>query len=218
MIRPGDRIALGLSGGKDSMTALYTLAMLRKILPQPFSVLAITVDLGWPESDWSAIAGYCEKLDVPHQLISTKISSVIFQHRQEANPCSLCAKMRRGALNDAAVATGCNVVALGHHREDAIETMLMNMIYNGRIHCFQPVTWLDRKQLRLIRPLLYVAERTTHTTAKRMGFPLITNPCPAAGNTKRQHVKEMLRQLAKQDSATPRRLLTAVKHLWSPLP
>lgn len=218
MIRPDDHIALGLSGGKDSMTALYTLAMLRKILPQPFSVLAITVDLGWPEIDWGAIGEYCQRLDIPHQIVYTKISSVVFHIRQESNPCSLCAKMRRGALNDAAVAAGCNVVALGHHREDAIETMLMNMVYNGRIHCFQPVTWLDRRQLRLIRPMLYVAERTTRTAAKNLGFPLIANPCPAAGNTKRQLAKELLRQLSKNDSATPRRLLTAVKQLWNPLP
>lgn len=218
MIRPGDNIAVGLSGGKDSMTALYALAMLRNILPQPFSVGAIIVDLGWPESDWSDIKEFCQRLDVPCQVVATQIGPLLFNVRKESNPCSLCAKMRHGALHEAAVAAGCNVVALGHHREDAIETVFMNMFYNGRIACFQPVAWLDRRKVRLIRPLLYVAEKTTAAAAAKYGFPLANNPCPAEGNTKRQQIKDMLRQHVADDPAIPRRLLTAVKSLWAPLP
>lgn len=214
MIREGDRIAVGVSGGKDSLVTLYTLAMLRRMIPVDFSLTAITIDMGWPGSNLSKIHALCADLDIPFLPVRTEIASVLFDLRKETNPCALCAKMRHGVLNETAVQANCNVVALGHHSNDAVETVFLNMFYNGRIACFQPVTFLDRTNLRLIRPMLYVSEKTTARVARKLALPVIHNPCPANGNTKRQHIKEMLALQAKQDKALPKRLLAAVKTLW----
>ncbi len=214
MLRTGDKVAVGVSGGKDSLTTLYALATLRGILPLRFSVMAIVVDMGWPGSDWTAVGDFCKSLDVCLKVVNTRIGPLLFEKRRETNPCALCSRMRHGALNKAAAEAGCNVVALGHHREDAIETLFMNLIYNGRIDCFKPVVDLDRSSLRLIRPMLYVAEKTCTRAAKKFSFPVQFNPCPADGNTRRQHVKELLLAESKQAPAIPRRLLTAIKSLW----
>ncbi|MGI6366561.1 MAG: tRNA 2-thiocytidine biosynthesis TtcA family protein [Bacillota bacterium] len=214
MLREGDRVAVGVSGGKDSLTALYTLAMLRSMIPVSYSLTAITVDMGWPGSDWTGLRALCGQLGVPLHVVSTQIAAVLFEQRRETNPCSLCSKMRHGALNDTAKKLGCNVVALGHHSDDAVETVFLNMFYAGRIACFNPVTELDRTGLRLIRPMLYISEKTTARVARKLELPVSHNPCPANGNSKRQHIKEMLAQQAREDKLIPRRLQAAVKALW----
>ena len=216
MLRDGDRVAVGVSGGKDSLTTLYTLVQLRKMLPLKFELIAVTIDMGWPSSDWSGLRDFCDSLEIPFELIPTQIGPILFDIRREPNPCSLCSKMRHGALNAAAKGLSCNVVALGHHRDDAIETVFMNMFFNGRINCFDPVTTLERSQIRLIRPMLYVSEKITAEVAHKLNLPVGHNPCPANGNSKRQQIKEMLAEQTKQDKVVPKRLLTAVKTLWHP--
>lgn len=214
MLREGDQVAVGVSGGKDSLATLYTLAMLRDMIPVSYSLTAITIDMGWPGSDWTGLRRLCEQLDIPCHVVSTQIAAVLFEQRRESNPCSLCSKMRHGVLNDTAKKLGCNVVALGHHSDDAIETVFLNMFYTGRIACFAPVTELDRAGLRLIRPMLYVSEKTTARVARKLELPVSHNPCPANGKSKRQQIKDMLAQQTQQDKLIPRRLLAAVKTLW----
>lgn len=214
LIQNGDRVAVGVSGGKDSLVALYALAQLKSMLPIDFSLAAVLIDLGWPHRDWSGINNFCLELGIPFKLVQTQIAAVLFEIRQEANPCSLCAKMRHGLLNDTAKQLGCNVVALGHHSDDAIETVFLNMFYNGRIACFQPATTLDRSQIRLIRPLLYVSEKTTAHVARKLALPVSANPCPANGKTKRDEIKKMLAEQIKKDKLIANRLLAAVKTLW----
>lgn len=214
MIREGDKIALGLSGGKDSLVALYTLSRLRQMIPVTYSLEAIAVDMGWPGVDWDPVAAYCESLGLPFTLVPSRLGEILFAARRETNPCSLCAKIRRGLLHSQAKINGSNVVALGHTSDDAIETVFLNMFYAGRIDCFKPANNLDRTGLRLIRPLLYVSERTTALVAKKLGLPVRENPCPANGKSKRQTVKEVLARQRLGDRFSDARLLAAVKGLW----
>ena len=174
MIEAGDKIAVGVSGGKDSLALLMFLAELRKYHGKPFEIEAITIDLGLG-MDYSGIERLCEKLDVPFTLVQTQISQVIFDHRKESNPCSLCAKMRRGALNQALLDRGLNKLALGHHFDDAVETFMMNLLYEGRIGCFQPVTNLDRMGVIQIRPMLYLHEKTVDNYVRRAELPVLEN-------------------------------------------
>ena len=198
MIAPGDRIAVGVSSGKDSLTLLAAMARLRAFYPIPFELEAITVDMGVPGMDFGPVAEFCQTLDVPYTRVSTEINHIIFDLRQEKNPCALCAKMRRGALHDAMLERGLNKVALGHHYDDAIETFFLSLFYEGRLSCFQPVTDLDRTGIVQIRPLLYCGEGLIRNAAARNGFPVVHNPCPANGNTRRQEVKELIADLSKQ--------------------
>lgn len=195
MLEQGDRVAVGVSGGKDSLTLLRILAALREFHPSGFSLYAITLDMGYPEMDFSPVAELCRALDVPFLIRPTQIRQVIFDIRQEPNPCALCAKMRRGALNEEAKKLGCNKVALGHHFDDAVETFLLSLLYEGRISCFLPVTYLDRTDLTVIRPMLYIHEQTIRTFAERERLPVVHNPCPADRNTKREDVKQLLFEL-----------------------
>jgi tRNA(Ile)-lysidine synthase TilS/MesJ len=195
MIEPGDTVAVGVSGGKDSLTLLAVLASLRGFYPKPFTLIAITLDMGYPEMDFSAVAALCEKLGVPYHIRETQIKQVVFDERREKNPCSLCAKMRRGALNNAALSLGANKVALGHHWDDAVETFMLSLIYEGRISCFQPVTLLDRSGVTQIRPLLYARERAIRNFAARQALPIVHNPCPVDKHTKREDVKALLYEL-----------------------
>lgn len=192
MIAPNDRLAVGVSGGKDSLLTLVALAQLRRFYPIPFTLEAITLEMGMPGMDFSPVAALCEKLGVPYTLKPTDISDIIFNQRHEKNPCALCAKMRRGALNDLAVERGCNKVALGHHRDDALETLLLSLFYEGRLHTFQPVTQLSRSGLTVIRPLLYVSEKYVIGMARKLELPVVKSTCPANGYTKRQEMKELL--------------------------
>ncbi len=198
MIRPGDHIAVGVSGGKDSLVLLASLARLREFYPVPFTVEAITLDLGIAGMDFTPVAEWCADMGVPFTLIPTEINHIIFNVRKEKNPCSMCAKMRRGALHGALQERGIKKIALGHHYDDAIETFYMSLFYEGRLSCFQPVTYLDRTDITQIRPLLYCGEGHIRTVAEREQFPVVHNPCPANGATKRQEVKELIDTLSQR--------------------
>lgn len=195
MLSPGDRVAVGVSGGKDSLALLRLLAELRFHSAVPFELLAVTLDMGYEELDFSPVADLCARLQVPYTLRQTQIREIVFDIRKEENPCALCAKLRRGILNETAVELGANKVALGHHYDDTVETFALSLIYEGRISCFQPVTYLDRTGLTLIRPMLYLHEKTIRNFAERENLPVVHNPCPADKNTKREDVKALLYEL-----------------------
>lgn len=211
MIQPGDRICVGVSGGKDSLALLAALAGLRRFYPVSFSLEAVTLDLGFPDMDFTPVADWCARLEVPYRVRHTNIKEVVFDLRQESNPCSLCAKLRRGSLHDAALECGCGVVALGHHRDDVLETFLLSLLYEGRIGCFSPVSYLSRKQLRMIRPLLYLTEDELAALAVRENFPVVKNVCPADRNSKRFEMKATIRQLEEQFPGFRTRTFGAVK-------
>lgn len=212
MIQDGDRVAVGVSGGKDSLVLLGALANLSRFYPKKFSVLALTLDMGY-DSDYTQIKEYCNKFGVEHLVKRTNIKDVIFDYRKEGNPCSLCAKMRRGALNDFAIENGCRKVALGHHNDDVLETFLLSLFYEGRISCFSPVTYLDRTDIYQIRPLIYTREGDIKGAARRNEVPVLKSPCPADGVTKRQEIKELLAHMDKTVNAgLKKRLFTAIKN------
>lgn len=216
MIAENDRIAVGVSGGKDSLTLLTALANLRRFYPIPFEVVAITLEMGYAEMDFTPVQALCDQLGVQYIRVPTQISQIIFDVRKETNPCSLCAKMRRGALHEAALAAGCHKVALGHHFDDVVETCLLSLFYEGRISCFKPVTWLDRRDITLIRPLLYTDEGQIRRFAARQALPVVHNPCPADGNTKRQEIKELLASLEQSMPGVRQRIFGAMQR--HPLP
>ena len=191
MIDAGETVAVGVSGGKDS---LLTLAALQ-FYPVPFQVHAITLETGTPNMSFDAVADLCRELDVPYTRISVPVYQIVFEERKEKNPCSLCAKLRRGSLNTALGELGISKIALGHHFDDAVETMLMNLLFEGRIGCFQPVTYLDRSGITQIRPLLYCHEDEIRRAVEKLKLPVVHNPCPANGSTRRQEVKELLVEL-----------------------
>ena len=197
MIDEGDRIAVGVSGGKDSLALLVALSQLSRFYPHHFTVVAITLEMGYDEMDFSPVQTLCDKLGVEYIRVPTQIGPIVFDIRHEENPCSLCAKLRRGVLHDAARKAGCSKVALGHHFDDVVETYMLSLFYEGRISCFSPVTYLDRADITLIRPLLYVPEHYVRSFAKRHELPIVHNPCPADGNTKRQEIKDLLKSLEK---------------------
>ena len=220
MIEEGDRIAVGVSGGKDSLALLVALANLRRFYPKHYEVVAITLEMGYEEMDFSAVQALCDSLGVEYIRVPTQIKQIVFDIRREENPCSLCAKLRRGALHDAALAAGCKKVALGHHFDDVVETYMLSLMYEGRISCFKPVTWLDRRGITLIRPLLYTPEHYIRSFARRENLPIVHNPCPADGNTKRQEVKELLRTLEKENRGLRERIFGAIQRYpldgWAP--
>ena len=195
MISEGDRIAVGVSGGKDSLTLLVLLAELRKYYPKRFELEALTVDMGLDGMDFSPVAALCAQLDVPYTCKHTQIGPIIFDYRKEKNPCSMCAKMRRGALNQELLRLGFSKVALGHHYDDAVETFLMSLLFEGRLSCFQPVTYLDRTGVTQIRPMLYLTEGMVRNFAAREGLPVVHNNCPADKHTKREEIKQLIEQL-----------------------
>ena len=197
MIAPNDRLAVGVSGGKDSLLTLVALAQLRRFYPIPFTLEAITLEMGMPGMDFSPVAALCETLEVPYQRIQVPVYQIVFEERREKNPCSLCAKLRRGSLNTALTERGIHKIALGHHYDDAIETLLMNLLFEGRIGCFQPVTYLNRTGVTQIRPLLYCREDEIRRAAERLQLPVVHNPCPADGSSRRQEIKELIGQLEK---------------------
>ena len=215
MIKSGDRIAVGVSGGKDSVVLLRLLAGLREYFDKPFELAAITIDMGLG-MDYSEIGRLCEELNVPYHIVKTEIAPIIFDHRKEKNPCSMCAKMRRGALNQAILDLGFHKLALGHHYDDAVETFMMSLIYEGRISCFQPVTDLDRTGIVQIRPMLYIHEKTVDNFAKRMELPIIENRCPVDKTTKREEIKQLIFELSKTYPDLKERIFGAMQRL--PLP
>ena len=209
MIRDGDSIAVGISGGKDSLTLLYSLAELRRFYPAKFELKAISVNLGY-EIDYSRIEKLCSDLNVEFKIVNTEIKSIVFDIRKEENPCSLCSKLRKGAFNDAAKEFGCNKAAYAHHRDDVIETFLMSLIYEGRVHSFSPVTYLDRTDITLIRPLIYVNECDIVGFKNKYDLPVFRNPCPADGYPQREDVKTLRQQLDSDAPGIRDRLVRAV--------
>lgn len=215
MIAPGDKIGVGVSGGKDSLALLVFLAELRKYHSNPFTLEAITIDLGMG-MDYSKIAQLCEKLEVPFTLVPTQIAPVIFDYRKEKNPCSMCSKMRRGALNQALLDRGLNKLALGHHYDDAVETFMMSLLFEGRISCFQPVTDLDRTGIIQIRPMLYIHEKSVDNFAKRYDLPILENRCPVDKQTKREEIKQLIYELSATYPELKERIFGAMQRF--PLP
>jgi len=213
MISPGDKIAVGVSGGKDSLVLLQLLSGLRQYMD--FDLEAITIDMGLG-MDYGPVAAWCEDLEVPYAVIKTEIGPIIFDHRKEKNPCSMCAKMRRGALNQAILERGIRKIALGHHYDDAVETFLMSLLYEGRISCFQPVTDLDRTGVIQIRPMLYIHEKTVDNFAQRMSLPVVENRCPVDKTTKREEIKKLVYELSSTYPDLKERIFGAMQRL--PLP
>lgn len=217
LIQPYDKIAVGLSGGKDSTVMLYALSVLQKTLPIPFELQGISLDVGW-NNDYQIIGQYCQQLGIPFHLEQTNIGRIVYEERKETNPCSLCANMRRGAINHTAKALGCNKVALGHHLDDALETFLMSLVFEGRMHTFSPRTYLSRADITVIRPMIYVYEKDIITAARQLELPVVPNNCPADGITKRHTMKEELSRLEAMNSTVRERMLHAITtSLWAPL-
>ena len=215
MIQPGDKIGVGVSGGKDSLALLAFLAELRNYNSNPFDIEAITIDMGLG-MDYSGIAEMCKKLEVPYTVVETQIASIIFDYRKEKNPCSMCSKMRRGALNQALLDRGMNKLALGHHYDDAVETFMMSLIFEGRISCFQPVTDLDRTGIIQIRPMLYIHEQSIDNFTVRQNLPVIENRCPVDKQTKREEVKKLVYDLSATYPDLKERIFGAMQRF--PLP
>lgn len=216
MIEEGDRIAVGVSGGKDSLTLLVLMAALRDFYPKKFELEALSIDLGLEGMDFSPVEELCRSLNVPFTVISTEIGKIIFDYRQEKNPCSMCAKMRRGALAKAMVDRGIQKIALGHHRDDAVETFVMSLLYEGRISCFQPVTYLDRMDVTQIRPMLYISEQAVAHFAERKQLPIVRNTCPADKHTKREEIKSLVYELGGRYPQIKDQIFFAMQRL--PLP
>ena len=210
MIQDGDKIAVGISGGKDSLTLLYALSALRRFYPHPFELHAVTVDLGFENLNLGKIEALCKELDVPYTIVPTQIASIVFDQRKEKNPCALCAKMRKGALNEAIRGAGCNKIAYAHHKDDVVETLMLSLIYEGRFHTFAPVTFLDRMNLTVIRPLVYMKEADVIGFVHKHDVPVVKSPCPADGHTRREYVKQLLRQLNLENPGVKDRMFTAV--------
>jgi len=210
MIEEGDKIAVGISGGKDSIALLHALKGLQRFYPKKFELYAITIDLGFENQNFTAIKELCEELEVPYKLVSSQIADIIFKQRKEGSPCSLCAKMRKGALNEEIKKLGCNKVAYGHHKDDIIETMMLSLIYEGRFHSFSPKTYLDRMDLTVIRPLMYVREMDIKGFINAYNISIAKSECPVDGYTKRQYVKELLKGINMENPGTMERMFTAI--------
>ena len=210
LIDENDKIAIGISGGKDSLTLLYALHEMQSFYTKHFEIHAFTVDLGFGIQDFDAIRALCADFSIPYTVIPTEISTIVFETRQESNPCSLCAKMRKGALNQAAKGAGCNKIAYAHHRDDIIETMLLSLLYEGRFYTFSPKTFLDRMELTVIRPMMYVSEADVIGFKNKYSLPVCKNPCPVDGKTKREYVKTLVRNLNAENPGVKDRLFRAI--------
>ena len=210
MIEEGDVIGVGISGGKDSLALLNALAEMRRFYPKKYEVKAITVDMGFEGSDYSRIEEFCKGLNVEYRVVKTDIAKIIFDVRKEPNPCSLCAKMRRGSLHAAACEMGCNKVALGHHFDDATETFMLNLFFEGRLGCFSPVTYLSNRQITLIRPLIYATERDVQYFARRRELPVATSLCPEDHATEREKMKNLLAELERSNKGLKHRIFNAM--------
>lgn len=210
MIEAGDHIAVGISGGKDSLALLYALHGLMHFYPKQFTISAISVDLGFPGFDLSPVKELCERFSVPYTIISTDIGKILFQERKESNPCSLCATMRKGALNKTAKELGCNKVAYAHHMDDIVETMLLSLIYEGRFYAFSPYTYLDRMDLTVIRPLMLVPEADVIGFKNQYALPVCKNLCPVDGHTKREYVKILTKRLETENPGAKNNFFHAI--------
>lgn len=210
LIEDGDRIAVGISGGKDSLTLLHALHGLQRFYPRHFELGAVTVDLGYSECDFTPVKELTKELNIPYEIIRTDIARILFEERKESNPCSLCAKMRKGALNQAVKEAGYNKVAYAHHKDDIIETMLLSLLFEGRFYSFSPKTYLDRMELTVIRPIMFVEESEIIGFKNKYGLPVVTSRCPIDGYTKRQYAKELVKSLNKEHPGSKQRMFTAI--------
>lgn len=213
MIDDGDRIAVGLSGGKDSVALLTALSEMRKFYPKKYSLIAITVDMRFNDkaADYTVLSELCEELSVPYIIKRTSLADVIFKIRKEKNPCSLCAKMRRGILHDTAIENNCNKVALGHHMDDAVETFLMNLFRGGNIDSFCPVTYLSRKNIYAIRPMILASEALVAGAVNKRKLPVIKSQCPMDKTSERQKTKELIYNLNKEYPALREKIIGALQ-------
>ena len=225
MIAEGDKIFVGLSGGKDSTLLLNALALYRRFSPEHFTLEAITIDMGLKDTSkeqMQALSDYCARLNVPHHIVKTDIAEIIFDARKESNPCSLCAKMRRGALNSKINELGGGKLALGHNADDVAETMLLSLIYEGRFSCFPPTAYMSNSKVSLIRPLIYIEEGDIKSTVERLNLPIVHNPCPMNHVSKREYVKDLIKHICKDVPFAKDRILGAIYHpernnLWHPV-
>ena len=216
MISEGDRIAVGISGGKDSMLLLAVMNHLRTYYPIPFSLEAITIELGFEGKDFTPVQQFCDELGIPYTCLKTDIKEIVFDVRKEDNPCSLCSKMRRGAINDAITQRGIHKLALGHHFDDAVETFMMSLLFEGRISCFRPVTFLDRSGVTQIRPLVYAGEKKIANLAAELQLPIVENPCPEDKTSKRYEIKKLLAQMSQDYPDLKSKIFGAMQRM--PLP
>lgn len=212
LIQSGDTVCVGVSGGKDSMLLLYAMALYRKFSPNKYNLIAATLHMGLEPFDLSPVYELCEKLEVPYTVKKTEIAKIIFEERKEKNPCSLCAKMRRGALIDLCKELGANKMALGHHRDDALETLLLSMLYEGRIHTFHPRTYLSRSDITQIRPMAYVSEKHVIHMVKTLNLPVVKSTCPANGYTRREDMKKLLDHITKTIPNARELMLSALQN------
>lgn len=212
MIQNNDRIAVGVSGGKDSLVLLHAFKLMQDYSPLEFELFPVTIDLGWGD-DWGPVSDYCAVLGLPHKIVETRIGPLVFEERQESNPCALCANLRSGSLNRTAIALGCNKVALGHHLDDAVVTLMMSMIFEGQYRTFTPVTYLSRMDLSLIRPLVYVEEKLISKMASSLNLPVQSSRCPVTGATNRDTIKAFLNDLESQYPYSKRRMLKAMENV-----
>jgi len=222
MIEAGDRIAVGISGGKDSMVLLSAMKHLQTYYPKPFELSALTIEIGFPDMDYGVVADFCQTLGVPYIQIKTDIREIVFDIRKESNPCSLCAKMRRGALNTAMKEHGFNKLALGHHFDDAVETFMMSLLFEGRLNCFKPVTYMSRMDVTQIRPMVYAGELRIANLAESLGLPVVPNTCPEDESSKRAEIKALLANMAKTYPDLKSKVFGAMQRLpidgWAPAP
>ncbi len=226
MIQDGDRIAVGISGGKDSMLLLEALHSYSKFSNEKFSVVGIHIDMGFKDADkakFEEIQSYFDNKGIEFHIVHTDIAEIIFDIRKESNPCSLCSKMRRGALCTKANELNCNKIALGHHADDVLETMLLSLAYESRFSTFQPTSYLDRTKVTVIRPFVYLEEKYIVSAVRRYDLPVFKNPCPADKHTERQNAKEFVNRLVKEIPDIKDHMLSALFHpernnLWPEKP
>ena len=214
MITDNDRIAVGIYGGKDSLTMLLALHGLMRFYPKPFTLHAVTVDLGFDSLDLDKIQELCNKIEIPYTIVKTQIAEIVFEGHREENPCSLCAKLRKGAFNNAIKKEGCNKIAYAHHRDDMIATMFLSLLYEGRFQALEPVTYLEKSGLTLIRPLLYMRESDVVGFTNKAALPVVKSPCPADGKTRRKYVEELLRRIDRENPGAKNRIFTAIENGW----
>lgn len=212
MIEDGDRIAVGVSGGKDSLVALIAMKQLQRFYPKQFYLEAITIDMGFDNMDFSAVEALCAELNIPYHTEQSDIKQIIFDYRKEENPCSLCANLRRGAMCSAAKEREINKIVYGHHFDDVINTFYLSLLYEGRLNCFAPVTYLERMDVTVLRPLIYVEEKDIMRYAEKVHLPVVKSTCPADKHTKRQYVADLLDALDKENPGLRKRIFTAVQN------
>ncbi len=210
MINDDDKLLIGVSGGKDSVLLLYAMSLYRRFCKNRFELFAVTLDLGLSETDYSPVAELCRKIDVPYEVLHTDIGKVVFEIREESNPCALCAKLRRGAMSNAAIKYGCNKILLGHNREDVLETLFLSLLYEGRINTFSPITYLDRKNVTIVRPMVFLPERDIISVVRRLDLPVVKSPCPVNGVTKRAEMRTLIDYMTKLVPDAPQKMINAL--------